>query len=106
MEKMGDQLKRIPRHVDNKVDAKVVEAYNALVEQYKNAMKANFTKNITLALDVIANKGNIFTKLDYCVDHLPRNYVYFLEKMRAMNIYSGNIAKTLLKMGLRPNENK
>ncbi|MBI2148492.1 phosphate uptake regulator PhoU [Candidatus Woesearchaeota archaeon] len=106
VEKVGDQLKRIPRHVQGKVDLQVIEAYSALVNQYKNAMKANFTKNVTLALDVIASKGDIFNKLDYCLDKLPRDYVYFLEKMRAMNIYCGNIAKVLLKMGMRSSDKK
>ncbi len=100
IEKVGDQLKRIPRHINNRVDNKVIDAYHSLTEQYKLAMKANFTKNVSLALDVISDKGKIFEKLDYCVDKLPRDYVYFLEKMRAMNILCGNIAKTLLKMGL------
>ncbi|MBS3152750.1 phosphate uptake regulator PhoU [Candidatus Woesearchaeota archaeon] len=106
VEKIGDQLKRIPRHIKSKVDKTVIDAYNALVEQYKAAMRANFTKNIPLALDVIANKGNIFEKLDYCIDKLPRDYVYFLEKMRSMNIYCGNISKVLLKMGMRNQDKK
>jgi len=105
LEKFADQIKRIPKYCkDLKPNEDLLRIYNNILDQYNLAMKANYTKSVDLAADVMAKKGATFKECDVLTASLTKDYSYVLEKIRNMNSHTGNISKVLLKLHRPINE--
>ena len=68
------------------------------MEQYGTTMKANYLKNVNLAIQTMINKASMFEELNAHTNRLPKEYFFVIEKMKMMNKNIGNIAKVLLKL--------
>ena len=98
VEKVGDQVKRIPRYLKPVVSPELIVAYDEILKQYSIAMKANFTKDYELALNMLTKKEQIYSLADKCFADLPLSSIPGIEKIKNINNFAGNIAKVLLKL--------
>lgn len=103
VEKIGDQIKRIPRYLKPGVSAELIKGFDNAIEQYVTSMKANFTRDHELALDILTRKRDIYTNLDRLSNIIPAGSMPGLEKIKNINNYSGNIVKVFLKLGSKKN---
>lgn len=99
LEEIGDQLKRMARHIKSEVDPGLIALFDNCVESYGSAMKSNYTKDRELAVNVMVNRKDFFDRCDKFSENLDRNYCLFLDRLKQMHNLSGNISKTLLKLG-------
>ncbi|MBS3167655.1 phosphate uptake regulator PhoU [Candidatus Woesearchaeota archaeon] len=98
VEKVADQVKRIPRFTDFNVPNQLVMAFDAVMTQYQDAMKSNFVKDYELAVSVIAKKKQVYEKIESCLEGLDPKHIVYKERIRVINDYSGNLAKALLRL--------
>ena len=101
LEKIGDQIKRIPKSYKGlEKDEGLIKTYNKIMEQYGTTMKANYLKNVNLAIQTMINKASMFEELNAHTNRLPKEYFFVIEKMKMMNKNIGNIAMQKLLMPL------
>ena len=99
LEKFADQIKRIPRYyTDLKPNLELVKLYSRIINYYEMAMKAHYTKNVDLTIEVMIGKRDVFKQCDAFTASLPKDYSYVLEKIRNMNTNTSNLSKVLLKL--------
>lgn len=98
VEKVGDQLKRIPRYIKAGTMPELVDVFDNIMNQYITAMKANFTKDYDLALGILTKKVDFYNIADKCMAKLPVGSIPGVEKIKNINNFSGNIVKVLLKL--------
>ncbi len=99
IEEIGDQLKRMIRNVDFKVDTQIIELYDLVYENYKLAMKANFTKDSEQAIELMNLRKNFSDKCESYAKNIDFNSGLIVEKIKIMNINAGNIARAYVKLG-------
>ncbi len=106
IEKTGDQLKLLPKNLKPNVELECKKIFDDAILQYANAMKSNFTKDYNLAISVLAYKKIIYEQAEELIEKLPhgRGYGSALEKVRNINDYAGNLAKSLLRLKLERKE--
>ncbi len=98
MEKIADQLKRMPRYVKPNVPKELVDLFDKAMAQYSDAAKANFARDHKLAVSVISKKKLVYDDAEKLWTKLPANCVVVTEKIGTINNYSGNVAKALLRL--------
>ena len=101
VEKVGDQLKRMPRNINAPLPNDFILIFDKVMEQYSEAMNANFNVNYEAAINVIVNKRKIYDEIDNLADKLPaRSLGTTTERAKNINSHAGNIAKAFLKLKL------
>lgn len=99
VEKVGDQLKRMPKRVKSSVPNEFVIVFDKAMNQYTEAMKSNFTIDYNTAIEVIVQKRNIYDEAD-SFGTKNHNYGIGMENVKNINSAAGNLAKALLKLKL------
>ncbi len=97
LERVANQIKRIPRYTPVKTNPKVIAAYKKLVEYYKETMKANYTKNINSAIDLINERKELFEEFESLSKYLPKTSQIMIEKMKNAADLTSQISKTFLR---------
>lgn len=97
MEKVADQLKRIIRYIKDKPSKQFHECFTKVCEQYRNSMKAYYTKNPETAIQVITKRPELFHLCDKTVKEVTKEQRLAVEKMKSLNNHASNIARALLK---------
>ncbi len=100
IEKVGDQLRLIPKIIKPGVAAECLDLYDKTMLHYTEAMKSNFSKDYELAMKIVSHKKVIYNEANRLVIKLPsgQGYSSALEKIKNINDFSGNLAKTLLRL--------
>ena len=101
VEDVADQLKRIIRGKTGKLDSNIIELFDLSIEHYKSAMKSNFTKDSELAVNIMAQRKDFASRCDKIIESLSGKNYFVIEKIKLIDSFSGNISKTLLKLGIR-----
>ncbi len=104
IEKVGDQLKRIPRYIKPSSNDLVL-VFNEVMQQYCDAMKSNFTKDYDLALNILTKKSQVYNNVDKLLNKLPLDSIPGLEKIKNINNFAGNLVKVYLKLRLQKDKN-
>ena len=97
LEKIGNQIKRIPRYASKKTNEKIFGLYKEIVQTYKETMKANYTKNIHLTIELINKKQAIFERCEYLAENVPRANYIMLEKMKNAIDQIAQLSRAFLK---------
>jgi len=103
LEEVADQLKRVVRYLgtSKNVDKRVIELYDQVYDHYKQAMKANFTHNEALCLNIMNMRKEVFEKCEKYAEELDNNSGLVLEKIKLIHSSAGNIARAYIKLGIR-----
>lgn len=99
IEGIGDLLKRMVRTIDSKPEKEVLDIYNELYELYKKAVKANFSKDLELGVEVMHSRKSFADECDKHINRFGYEYYLIIEKIKFIGIYSDNIAKNYIKLG-------
>jgi len=101
LEKIADELKRIPFHIKGGIPKEGVAAFEEAMEQYKNAMQAHFTNDPRLAMKVLGKRVVVYNTIEKCMSKVKLKEIPGLEKFKLINNESGNIAGVLLKLNYK-----
>ncbi|MBI5391802.1 phosphate uptake regulator PhoU [Candidatus Woesearchaeota archaeon] len=101
LENVADQLKRIPTYIKKRPSTEIAGVLSFAIGQYENAMKANFTGDTKLAMNVLAKRTEVYNNADKEMHKLRTNELAAVEKMKRINNLAGNIAKVLLRLNYR-----
>ena len=74
--------------------------FDISIEDYNTAMKANYIKDSELAVNLMVQRKEFFTKCEGMGEDLSYKQILILEKIKLIHNFSGNIAKTFLKLGM------
>lgn len=97
LEKIGNQIKRIPRYSMKKAPQSVLELYKEIIQTYRDTMKANYTNNINLTIELLNRRQNIFEKCENLAESLPRANYILLEKMKNAIDKTAQLSRAFLK---------
>lgn len=97
LEKIGNQIKRIPRYSNRKTDEKVLNLYGEIIETYKATMKANYTNNIHTTIELLNKRQSIFEKCEKLAEKLPKTNYIVLEKMKNAIDQIAQLSRAFLK---------
>ncbi len=103
MEDVADQIKRICRYLHNmndKIDSKnFIKIYEVLQKQYDNTLKAYYTNDKELALNILSQEVRIIKD---CDNYLGKNnsimVAKLMEKLKTMSVSDCNISKMIIDM--------
>ena len=101
IEEIGDQLKRMIRITESKVDKQTIDLFNNVYENYKKAVKSNFTKDVELATDTMNLRKSFSDKCEEEATKLNFNSILIIEKIKMVNKCSGDIARSYIKLGIK-----
>ncbi len=100
MENVADQLKRIVRVYGGKANNEIINVFDNAMDHYNTSMKANYVKDNDLAISVMIKRKDFFNQCEEISKNLSLEEVFMLEKIKSIHFFSGNIAKSLLKLGV------
>ena len=99
LEEIGDQFKRMVRYLDKNPNPEMIVLFDNCIENYNSAMKSNYTKDKDMAVAAMVYRKEFFDRCDKLGQSLDHNNCLFIDRLKQVHNLSGNIAKTLLKLG-------
>lgn len=96
-EKIANQIKRIPRYASLRTHPKFLATYQKVIEFYKDTMKANYTKNTQLAIELIVKRKEIFEECEEISQYVSKSGQPMIEKMKNATDQIAHLSKILLK---------
>jgi len=94
LEKIADQVKRIPLHINAKNKDATLILYKNICEYYKKVMHAHYKKDMQEARKLILEKKDIFQKLE---KSRIENGTVLVEKLKNMIYQSCSIMDSMIK---------
>lgn len=96
MEKIADQVKRIPLFITEQNKSKILPLYKQVCEYYKEIMKAHYTKNLSEARNLIIKKTALLKETESHIKEAERCTI-LIEKIKNMIYQSCAIADSMIK---------
>lgn len=97
LERVANQIKRIPRYAPSKTPLKVLNIYRKIMQHYKDTMKANYTKNAAMAIELINRRKEVFDECETLNKYLPKQSHLMAEKMKNATENISQLSKTFLR---------
>ncbi len=101
IEEAADQLKRVVRYIHTETPKEIIELYGQVYEHYKKAIKANFAKDESMALEIMNMRKEIAEKCENIAIKNGQENMFILEKIKSIHNCSGNIARAYIKLGTK-----
>ena len=87
------------REIKEKISIPELELYDISYENYKLAMKSNFTKDSEQAIGLMNLRKKNAEKCDNVANDLDFSSWLLIEKIKLINTQSSNIARAYIKLG-------
>jgi phosphate uptake regulator len=97
LEKIANQIKRIPRYTNKRMHPEIIKVYEEIITNYKEAMKANYTKNIPLIIETMNKRKSLFERCDKLEKLQPKPSSILIEKMKNTVNNVSQLSRSYLK---------